>query len=641
MKAKWIIVLIGFTIVITSRAQAFQDQSRPEPQQQQREPTPDVDRILENYINALGGKAAIQRVSSRVSKGVIKVPGVTLSGTVEIYEKVPSKQLVIMQMPGLGAMRQGFNGLAGWIEEPLSAGPRELSRGELATISRNADFYQSLRLREHYPRIMFKTKEKVGEREAYVLEAPRGGNPKRWYFDTATGLLIRTTSSEGGELDEELYDDYRSVDGVKLPFSIRRSDLDDAIITLTEVKHNVPIDDARFEKPVPPSAKNAALPGTNTTLAKSGQVIPFELYNNNIYLQVRVNGSEPLTFVLDTGASNSAIDEARARGLGLKLSEMNEANAGSGEGTTRIGTAADITFSLPGAEAFAKHVIIFPMKDLVKLDGKLVDGILGYDFFTRFVVQVDYSGGRLTLYDPQSFKYAGPGEVVPFTLINDRPAVYAKVIALNSRPIEGKFGVDTGMSGTLMLYSPVVKNYNLLTSGQKTMASVAVGVGGELRVLVGRVESFQLGGFSIEHPVAYFSQATSGTSAGDETVGNCGGEILRRFKAIFDYSRQQMVLERNAAFSDPYEADMSGISLIAGGEDLKARYVYRVLPNSPAAEAGISDGDVIIAINGKPAGDSSLAQIGQLFKHEGKEFLLTIKRGEKLLRIKLKLRRLV
>ena len=207
MRLRRMITLLALALFITPMVRAGQEISSPEPQGQQ-VPTPNVDQILETYINALGGKAVIQKASSRVSKGTIKVPGVSLSGTVEIYEKAPNKRLVIVQMPGLGAMRTGFDGRVGWIEEPLSNGPRELSGRELDTVRRDADFYQSIRLRELYPRIMFKGKEMFGGHETYVLEAPRAGNPKRWYFDGETGLLIRTTSqertSEGDELNERL-----------------------------------------------------------------------------------------------------------------------------------------------------------------------------------------------------------------------------------------------------------------------------------------------------------------------------------------------------------------------------------------------------------------------------------------------------
>jgi hypothetical protein len=123
---------------------------------------------------------------------------------------------------------------------------------------READFYLPIKLRELYPRIELKGKERVGSREAYLMEAPRAGNPRRWYFDVETGLLLRTEArnAKGELLNREDYSDYRAVDGLQIAFGIRQIDEDgtELVIRLTEVKHNIPIDDAKFEKPAAKAA---------------------------------------------------------------------------------------------------------------------------------------------------------------------------------------------------------------------------------------------------------------------------------------------------------------------------------------------------------------------------------------------------
>ena len=211
------------------------------------ESLPAVAQILDKYIEAIGGKAAIQAQTSRVRKGRLKVPSFGAEGTIEIYAKAPNKELVEIASPFLGSSRTGFNGTAAWEEEDgqvkdLSAYPK-----------RDADFYLPIKLAELHPLIEVKAKEKVGGRQAYRLEAPRGGRPKQWYFDSVTGLLIRTEVRDaGGKLvRSQDYEDYRQVDGIRLPFSVREVDEDgtEILITFREIKHKVVIDDARFEKP--------------------------------------------------------------------------------------------------------------------------------------------------------------------------------------------------------------------------------------------------------------------------------------------------------------------------------------------------------------------------------------------------------
>ena len=217
---------------------------------------PTIEQILEKYVQAIGGKVALQAQTSCVMKGSLSVPAIGAEGTIEIYAKAPNKQLTEIASSTLGNSREGFNGTKAWAEE----------NGEVKDspgfAKRDADFYLPIRLREIYPYIQLKGKEKMGDIQAYVLEAPHGGNPKRWYFDTETGLLVRSEvrDSSGKVIEREDYEDYRAVDGVKIAFSTRSLEEGlDVITKFTVVKHNIPIDDAKFEKPAPKPSDESLL----------------------------------------------------------------------------------------------------------------------------------------------------------------------------------------------------------------------------------------------------------------------------------------------------------------------------------------------------------------------------------------------
>jgi hypothetical protein len=215
---------------------------------------PGIDQILARYVQAEGGRAAWQKLTSRVSKGAIEVPSMGLSGTVEIHEKAPNRLLGIITI-GDNSFRQGFDGKVGWTNDPQN-GLREQTGEELAETSRDADFYHPLDLRKLYTNLTVQGEEKIGERAAYLVEAtpPEGGDPDKIYFDTQTALPIRVVSQHHGadgasELVED-FEDFRDVDGVKLPFTLRQTTGGTTLtITLSEIHHNVPIEDAEFTKP--------------------------------------------------------------------------------------------------------------------------------------------------------------------------------------------------------------------------------------------------------------------------------------------------------------------------------------------------------------------------------------------------------
>ena len=165
-------------------------------------------------------------------------------------------------------------------------------------------------------------------------------------------------------------------------------------------------------------------------------------------------------------------------------------------------------------------------------------------------------------------------------------------------------------------------------------------------MLVSRATSFTLGNLSVREPVIYVSQDRGGALASSEYEGLIGGEVLRRFKVVFDYARGRLILEPNAHYAEPVEYDMSGIRLRgiglgSRGDDFRTFRVYQVLEDSPAAEAGLHEGDVLFAIDGVPAARFTLDEISQMLKVPGREYKLSFKRGGGTVSVKIKMRRLI
>jgi hypothetical protein len=152
---------------------------------------PSPDQIVEKYAEAVGGKAALEKLTSRISTGAVEFDAVPGTFGQEIYEKAPNKQCWIMDAAQFGVIRVGYNGTVGWEDNPQT-GFRELSGMRLAVMKRNADFYRAVRLKEIYPKMAVTGKEAVNGHDAYVLEVtPPDGPPEWMYFDAESGLLVR------------------------------------------------------------------------------------------------------------------------------------------------------------------------------------------------------------------------------------------------------------------------------------------------------------------------------------------------------------------------------------------------------------------------------------------------------------------
>jgi hypothetical protein len=219
---------------------------------------PTAEQVLNKYTEAVGGKAAAAKLQSSVLKGTMEQSQGRNPG-VEITIKEPDKYLIVITTKQQGVIYQGVNGTTGWIKTDRTR--RELNTNEVAQLKRAAALYSVIKVKEPYTGLTVTGKEKVGEREAYVVERRPGDGSRieRFYFDTETGLLLRQivlTNTVLFPIPEQTdFEDYRQVDGVKLPFTIRTSSIDtffSATRKFTEIRQNVSVDDAIFNMPAAP-----------------------------------------------------------------------------------------------------------------------------------------------------------------------------------------------------------------------------------------------------------------------------------------------------------------------------------------------------------------------------------------------------
>jgi carboxyl-terminal processing protease len=198
---------------------------------------PRVEAVIAKYEAAVGGREAFTKLSTRITEGSVEgtFGGVTVGGAFETFEKTPGRMLNVIRMSEIGGMRRGHTGAYAY-EQATLYGFRELRGRELADMTIEADLHWPVRLREHYARLTYKGTHEVGGTTTHVVEAiPVRGTPVTLFFDQASGLLVRR--------DGLILEDYREVDGVRLPFLLRSPQ---TTLRLQRVRHNLPIADELF-----------------------------------------------------------------------------------------------------------------------------------------------------------------------------------------------------------------------------------------------------------------------------------------------------------------------------------------------------------------------------------------------------------
>ena len=369
-------------------------------------------------------------------------------------------------------------------------------------------------------------------------------------------------------------------------------------------------------------------------------VVKFDLYHNRVYVPVEVNGEGPFAFVLDTGASVSGLNSALAQRLGPKPKGKADLQ-GNGEDRGRIDVTRNVALSVGGAPIETRVVGIVSFTELETYEGRTVDGVVGLELFKRYVVEIDYERETLKLYEPAAYSHSGSGDVIPLRMFKGGLVlVRTKIDVSDHDQLDTDLAIDSGTYSALRFHRPFAEKHKMLDSSRTIVHSSGFGLGGEFAQALGRVQALELGTFKLVSPLTAFSQASGGQTTRKDLAGTIGGEILRRFTVIFDYSRQQMILVPNSHLHEPFAADMSGIIITAAPPQFTIITVRHVAENTPAAELGIREGDQIVTVDGQPVGAMGLEKLRRLFEQQA-AYRLQIRRGERSLQVELRTRPLV
>jgi membrane-associated protease RseP (regulator of RpoE activity) len=157
----------------------------------------------------------------------------------------------------------------------------------------------------------------------------------------------------------------------------------------------------------------------------------------------------------------------------------------------------------------------------------------------------------------------------------------------------------------------------VLASAGRTIAITTGGIGGPSQHDLGRAARLELGRFSLDSVLTIYRRPGPGAISAAGTLGNIGAQILSRFTVTFDFPHQRVILEPNARLAERFEYDMVGMGLRARGAAFDTVEVAWLVPNGPAAEAGLQTGDVIDTVDGMPVGSLGLEALRERLRHPG------------------------
>ncbi len=372
--------------------------------------------------------------------------------------------------------------------------------------------------------------------------------------------------------------------------------------------------------------------------------IPIELHNNLVVVPVVLNGALPLKFILDTGVRTTILTQKTfADILNLQYSRKYTISGPGGENLVDAFVTNNVSLELPGV--FGRgHAMLVLGQDYLELRNYLgsdVHGILGYELFSRFIIQIDYERRLLTLMLPERFKKRGKFQELPITIEDTKPYISASIVFNNGNTLNAKLLVDSGASHGLMLEPSSDKTIQVPVNSVSSL--LGRGLGGEIIGKVGRIQSITVGKFTFENAIANFPDPNSYIDS--IKLGNVfrngalGGELLSRFVVIFNFPQEKMYLRKNSAFKKNFYYNLSGLTLKAKGSQLTTFEVTEVRDLSPSMKCGIQPGDIILSLNGISTQNLDLNILnGLLNSKPGRRIRLDISRNGEQLRKEFELR---
>jgi len=582
--------------------------------------------LLTRWAQALGGAERLRAVRATYSRA--RVEGSEGEGRVEEWSTSKGQRYQKSETT-TGEEISVFDGHRGWsrVDGQVRALSPDETRGQLTA----AYFAAGSHLVPGRLAGTCKYLGQDGTRHLHMLEiTPRGGRPTRYYLDPGTFLPVCSEHASVFTTFTTEYRDWRAIEGIQVPGRRIVSTADSGFMateTLDEIRFNPRLESTLFDRP-----KEGPF-GVRFESDAYVARIPIDTRGAHIFFRGHLNDSSTVWLTLDTGAYANIIDEEYARALGVPL--LGQGRLFGANGSTESARVRGLSIALPGVRMENQSFTTTPLQFMSPPTGLDVKAILGYDVFTRFIVEIDYAGGEMRLHDPAHYRYRGKGASVPITLRENHPYVRAQIKMPDGSMAEGEFVIDAGSPATLMLAADFAAAHGLPENLEHKLQGRGTGVGGELRTQAARLPGLRLGPYQLNDPVVIFPTAEI-TAPG--TAGNIGGGLLRRFVVTFDYQRMRMTLEPNATFREKEEVDMSGLALSATGPEWSTVRIDRVRPNSPGDEAGIKPGDLLELIDDRPASTLGLDSLQTLFRRE-QSYDLVVRRDDRRVPVKIRTRR--
>ena len=318
---------------------------------------------------------------------------------------------------------------------------------------------------------------------------------------------------------------------------------------------------------------------------------PFTVFTGGVVLlKARINDfPDSLNFILDTGSGGISLDSSTCVRLRMTPQPSDKTILGIA-GVRQVKFLYNQVLHLPGLTVDSLNFHVNDYDILTSVYGEKIDGIIGYSFFSRYIVQINYDSSRVSIWSQGNFRYPRGGYMLR-PIIASLPILGA--VIKDARTVFARFYFDTGAGLCSLLSTDFVKDSSLLDSRKKIYYTSAQGLGGKATMRLTTLKDLRLGPYRFHKVPAYVFDDQYNVTSYPNLGGLVGNDILRRFNVTLNYDRRIIYLLPNTHYRDQFDYSYTGLGLYWINGEIR---VGDVMKDSPAEKAGFKEDDIVLAI---------------------------------------------
>jgi predicted aspartyl protease len=358
---------------------------------------------------------------------------------------------------------------------------------------------------------------------------------------------------------------------------------------------------------------------------------PFTVFTGGvILLKAKLNDfPDSLNFILDTGSGGISLDSETCVRLRMTPQPSDKTILGIA-GVRQVKFLYNQSLHLPGLTVDSLNFHVNDYDILTSVYGEKVDGIIGYSFFSRYIVQINYDSSRISVWTLGNFRYPKGGYMMR-PVIASLPILGAEV--QDAKKIFARFYFDTGAGLCSLLSTDFVTDSALLDSRKKVYYTSAQGLGGKATMRLTTLRNLRIGPYRFRKVPAYVFDDQYNVTSYPNLGGLVGNDILRRFNVTLNYDRRVIYLLPNSHYRDLFDYSYTGLGLYWIDGEIR---VGDVMKESPAEKAGFREDDIVLSVGNNFS--NNIQAYKSLLQNTGDKLKLIVNRKGELLQMNLQVK---